>query len=132
MGITVGPTYITDQGFEVSPLYLSLASTRILPLGNGNVQFTCMFNAYKSRDDKVAGRNPITLPYGQNIGEMIITNSQLNQTPFYTLVYNSVQNVFSGYTLSNVFETDQIDYSQYIYNSNGYDINGNLGPNVQV
>ena len=124
MGLTVGPSYITDFGIQLSSIYLSLTSSRILPLPGGNVQTTFIFNAYTSRSDKLAGANPIPVPYGKNTGEMVIPVNTLINTNLYTLAYQSIANIYSSYELSNMFEPGQIDGINYRFNSNGYDING--------
>ena len=94
MGITIGPTYITEEGFEISPLYLSIANTRILPLGNGNSQVTFVFEAYKSRQDKKDNRAAIKLPYGRNISDIIIETNTLSQKSLFELAYTSLQGNF--------------------------------------
>jgi len=133
MGITVGPTYITEEGFEISPLYISLTNSRVIPLANGNVQLTFIFDAYKSREDKLANRSPIKLPYSWNIGDIIISKEQFDQSSFYQLAYRSLQGKYGGYTLSNIFEQGQVGSLEYRFNSSGYDINGYnaIGYNAQ-
>jgi hypothetical protein len=124
MGLIVGPSYMTDFGIQLSSIYLSLISSRILSLSGGNVQTTFIFNAYTSRSDKLAGANPIPLSAGQNTGEMVIPVSTLLNTNLYTLAYESISDKYSSYELSNVFEGGQTDTINYKFNSQGYDMNG--------
>jgi len=124
MGVTIGPTYITEEGFEISPLYISLSSTRILPIGNGNYQLTFIFEAFKSRDDKKAGRSQIKLPYGMNIIDVIQEGAVFSQTTLFDIAYKSLEQRFGSYTITQVLETGQVDNREYKYNTQGYDIDG--------
>jgi hypothetical protein len=124
MGILIGPNYITEQGILLPFLYLSLVNMRINPIGNSNYQAVFIFEGYISRESKLAGSKPISLPYGHNIGELIISQERLNAATIFDLAYTSIQGKYNNYTMSNVFEAGQVDTRQYCYNADGYDING--------
>jgi len=124
MGVTIGPTYITEEGFEISPLYISLSSTRILPIGNGNYQLTFIFEAFKSRDDKKAGKSQIKLPYGMNVIDVIQQSSVFSQTTLFNIAYKSLEQRFGSYNIEQILEAGQLDNREYKYNTQGYDIDG--------
>ena len=124
MGITIGPTYITEEGFEVSELYISFTTSRVIQLLDGNVQLTFIFDAYTSRDNKKNGKNPVKLPYGMNIGETIVTSDDFAQLNFYILAYEAIKQKFGNYTVSDIFEPGQSSYIDYRYNAEGYDPKG--------
>ena len=124
MGILIGPNYITEQGISLPFLYLSLINVRINPIGNSNYQAIFIFEGYISRESKISGAKPISLPYGHNIGELIISQERLNAATIFDLAYSSIQGKYNNYTLSNVFEPGQLDTRAYCYNADGYDING--------
>jgi hypothetical protein len=124
MGILIGPNYITEQGILLPFLYLSLVNVRINPIGNSNYQAVFIFEGYISRESKLAGSKPISLPYGYNIGELIISQERLNAATIFDLAYTSIQGKYNNYTMSNVFEPGQVDTRQYCYNVDGYDVNG--------
>ena len=124
MGILIGPNYITEQGICLPFLYLSLVNVRINPIGNSNYQAIFIFEGYISRESKISGAKPISLPYGHNIGELIISQERLNAATIFDLAYSSIQGKYNNYSLSNVFEPGQLDTRQYCYNADGYDING--------
>ena len=124
MGILIGPNYITEQGISLPCLYLSLINVRINPIGNSNYQAIFIFEGYLSRESKLSGAKAISLPYGHNIGELIISQERLNAATIFDLAYSSIQGKYNNYTLSNVFEPGQLDTRSYCYNADGYDING--------
>ena len=124
MGILIGPNYITEQGISLPFLYLSLINVRINPIGNSNYQAIFIFEGYMSRESKLAGSKPISLPYGHNIGELIISQERLNAATIFDLAYTSIQGKYNNYTISNVLEPGQVNTRQYCYNVDGYDING--------
>jgi hypothetical protein len=124
MGILIGPNYITEQGITLPFLYMSLINVRINPIGKSNYQAIFIFEGYISRESKLAGAKPISLPYGQNIGEIIISQETLNAATIFDLAYSSIQGKYANYSISNIFEPGQADTREYYYNAQGVDVNG--------
>lgn len=126
MGITAGPSYTTEQGFVISPLYISITNMRfnLLP---GN-KFQCVFTlqAYKSRDDKHLGRAPISIPSHLQLVESFIDTKDFFRKSVFQMAYEAakVRWSLSGYALDDIFEEGQPGGTEYIYNSNGFNVDG--------
>jgi hypothetical protein len=126
MGITAGPTYVTDQGFEVSPVYLSLNSYRFQRLPDGKFQCVFGIQAFKSRDDKVAGRAPLNLPTYLSVAESFLGSLDFYRKSIFAHGYDATKKRWqsSGYTVTDIHEPGQIGDFEYIYNAQGYDVDG--------
>lgn len=124
MGVTIGPTYTTEHGIELTPMYISITNVRILPIGNGNFQLTYIFEAYKSREIKKNGGSPIQLTYGMNISDVIIPASEFATSSIFSIGYQTLQGKFENYIIDPIFEPGQIKLDDYKYNADGFDING--------
>ena len=125
MGIEVGPTYTTEQGFQVSPLYITVLTYRLL-LTQDRVTYHCMFEfeGYKSREDKHAGRSPIPLPRQHSFAETMINYREFIRYDIFELAYKVAKKVFSEYTVSDVYESNQVNASTFCFNAQGIDMDG--------
>lgn len=125
MGIEVGPTYTTEQGFQVSPLYVSVTTFRLLLTPDG-VTYHCMFEfqGYKSREDKQAGRSAIPLPRQHSFAETLINYRDFIRYDIFELAYKVAKNAFGGYTVSDVYEPNQVNASTFCFNAQGIDMDG--------
>lgn len=111
MGITAGPTYITDHGFVISPLYLSINNIRLNFVGNGSYQCICNVQGFKSKEDKVAGRQPISIPHYLALMDTVTTSAQL--TNIFDFAYKIIKARWSaaGYQVDNVYDPGQSGYT---------------------
>jgi hypothetical protein len=111
MGITAGPTYITDHGFVISPLYLSINNIRLNFVGNGSYQCICNIQGFKSKEDKVAGRQPINIPHYLALMDTVTTSEQL--TNIFDFAYKIIKARWSaaGYQVDNVYDPGQPGYT---------------------
>jgi hypothetical protein len=111
MGITAGPTYITDHGFVISPLYLSINNIRLNFVGNGSYQCICNVQGFKSKEDKVAGRQPINIPHYLALMDTVTTSDQL--TNIFDFAYKIIKARWSaaGYQVDNVYDLGQPGYT---------------------
>ena len=111
MGITAGPTYITDHGFVISPLYLSINNIRLNFVGNGSYQCICNIQGFKSKEDKVAGRQAINIPHYLALMDSLTTSDQL--TNIFDFAYKIIKARWSaaGYQVDNVYDPGQPGYT---------------------
>lgn len=135
MGITVGPSYTTEQGIVISPLYLSMNYVRALTLADGKIQIAFGFNGYTSREAKAEGRSPVTLPSSLSTAESFIVPKDLLLQSLHGLAYTVLKGALGqqGYTVSDVLESGQLPSTYYTYSPNGRNADGydSLGFNVQ-
>lgn len=126
MGITAGPSYTTEQGFVISPLYLSITNMRFNLLPGGTFQTIFTVQAFKSREDKHLGRAPIPLPSHLELAESFIQSKDFFRKSVFQIGYEAakVRWAISGYVLNDVFEEGQPGGAEYIYNSTGFNIDG--------
>jgi hypothetical protein len=131
MGITVGPSYTTEQGIVLTDLYLSLNYVRALFLADGKVQIAFGVNGYMSREAKEAGRSPITLPSFLSTAEAFIVPKELLLQSLHGLAYTVLKGTLGaqGYTATDVLESGQFPANYFTYsptgrNADGYDPQG--------
>lgn len=126
MGITAGPSYVTEQGFVVSPVYLSLTSYRFQRVPDGKFQSVFTVQAYKSREDKAAGRAPLNLPGYLANAECILQYADFYRKSIFALGYDAAKAAWqaAGFVVEDILEPGQPGPSEYIYNSSGFDIDG--------
>lgn len=126
MGITAGPSYTTEQGFVISPLYLSITNMRFNLLPGNTFQSIFTVQAFKSREDKHQGRAPITLPSHLQLAESFIQAKDFYRKSVYQMGYEAAKTrwAISGYSLTDVFEPGQPHGTQYIYDASGFNIDG--------
>ena len=126
MGITVGPSFTTDSGFVIAPLYISIMSFRILVTQNGDLQAAFTVNGYKSREDMEAGRAAIPLTTTQSTAETFLKPTDLSRQNLYGLAYAAIKNRWHtiGYNCEDVFEPGQPAPTEYIYDASGFNIDG--------
>lgn len=125
MGITVGPI-VTPQGFQVDRLYIRIVTFRIL-LTQGNSTYHCIFSyeGFKSYEDKVSGRSPLSIPEDLRQAETIVNVLEFLRRDIFELGYNALkQRVETSYTVEDIHEPSQYKGSDYKFNSSGYDIDG--------
>ena len=126
MGITAGPSYTTEQGFVISPLYLSITNMRFNLLPQNTFQAIFTVQAYKSREDKHMGRAPISIPSHLQLAENFIHAKDFYRKSVYQLGYEAakIRWALSGYSLQDIFEEGQPHGTQYIYDVSGFNIDG--------
>lgn len=125
MGIEVGPTYTTEQGFQLSPLYVSVTTFRFLLTPDG-VTYHCIFEfqGYKSREDKRAGRSALSLPRQHSHVETMFNTREFQRYDIFELAYRVAKQAFAGYTVQDVYEPNQVNGSTFCFNAQGVDIDG--------
>lgn len=126
MGITAGPSYTTEQGFVISPLYLSITNMRFNLLPGNTFQAVFTLQAFKSREDKHLGRAPIYLPSHLQLAESFIDAKDFYRKSVYQMGYEAAKTrwTISGYTLQDIFEEGQPHGTQYIYDVSGFNVDG--------
>ena len=127
MGITVGPSYTTDEGFVLTAMYLTVDSFRLVKTLSRDV-FGCTFtvSAYQSRDSFHGGASSIKIPQHFANCEMFIRPNDFYSQTIYGLAYQRIKEVWEsqGYTITDVYESQQPSPTTYIYNSSGYTFAG--------
>ena len=126
MGITAGP-YTTEEGFTIPTVYLSIDCFRLLK-ALGSVNFGTLFvvNAYRSRDDKLAGRQALRMPaYLTNV-EMFLAPDDFYKQTLYGYAYDRIKAVWTGagYTVTDIHEAGQPYPTTYIYDASGFNFLG--------
>jgi hypothetical protein len=123
MGVLVSGTIVTTDGFEIPSAYICLERmdfrkesgfSAFPPVSYLSFQFNC----YKSREDKISLKKPIQLP--DMFSRLFVQNAVMYMDP-YAISYSELCKKLTaeGYTTSVILETDQVDGSLYIYNSEG-------------
>lgn len=112
MGITAGPSYTTDEGFVISPLYLSVNSMRFTVTADGDLHCVYTVKGYKSRADKKAGRNAINLPQNLSLMDSFVSSSVLATENLYTVTYLAIKRTWglAGFQVEDVHEPGQPGY----------------------
>ena len=112
MGITAGPSYTTDEGFVISPLYLSVNSMRFTVTADGDLHCVYTVRGYKSRADKKAGRNAINLPQNLSLMDTFVNSSVLASQNMYTVTYLAIKRTWglAGFQVDDVIEPGQPGY----------------------
>jgi hypothetical protein len=112
MGITAGPSYTTDEGFVISPLYLSVNSMRFTVTADGDLHCVYTVKGYKSRADKKAGRNAINLPQNLSLMDTFVGSSVLATQNMYTVTYLAIKRTWglAGFQVEDVHEPGQAGY----------------------
>ena len=112
MGITAGPSYTTDEGFVISPLYLSVNSMRFTVTADGDLHCVYTVRGYKSRADKKAGRNAINLPQNLSLMDTFVNSSVLATQNMYTVTYLAIKRTWglAGFQVDDVIEPGQPGY----------------------
>ena len=135
MGITAGPSFTTEQGFEVSPLYLSVNYYRLMTLPEGQTQCAFGVQGFRSREDKKAGRQPVVLPPALAMVESIAAPLDFFRLSIQGVAYAAIKARWNslGYTISDVYESGQPTATQYVYDASGFNIDGfnSVGFNAQ-
>jgi hypothetical protein len=126
MGIIAGPSFTTEQGFILSTLYLSVNFYRFLTSQDGRMQCVFGVQAFKSREDKLFGRQPIHLGPHLSTVESFVSQTDFYRMSVHGVAYNALKSRWAseGYTLQDVYEAAQPGATQYIYDASGYDIDG--------
>jgi hypothetical protein len=127
MGLTAGPTYTTEEGFEISPLYLSVSGFRFLQLsGSLNYQAVVYVEGFKSREDKYAGRKPIALPAYLANAEGFVSTLDFIRKGAFGVFYHIVKQVWTqaGYTVEDIKEMGQCDPQDFVFDCSGFNVDG--------
>ena len=126
MGITAGP-YTTEEGFTIPTVYLSIDCFRLLKaLGSSDFGTLFVVNAYRSRDDKLAGRQALRMPaYLTNV-EMFLSPDDFYKQTLYGYAYDRIKAVWTsaGYTVTDIHEAGQPYPTTYIYDASGFSFLG--------
>jgi len=126
MGITAGP-YTTEEGFTIPTVYLSIDCFRLLK-AHASVNFGTLFvvNAYRSRDDKLAGRQALRMPAHLTNVEMFLAPDDFYKQTLYGYAYTAIKNVWTaaGYTVNDVHEAGQPYPNTFIYDASGFNFLG--------
>jgi len=127
MGITVGPSYTTDEGFTLSSMYLSVESFRLIKTLSNDV-FGCTFTvgAYQSRESLYGKASSIKIPQHLANCEMFVRPADFYSQTLYGLAYQRIKEVWEaqGYTITDVHESSQPTPTSFIYDSEGYTFAG--------
>lgn len=126
MGIIAGPSFTTEQGFTLTALYLSINFYRFLTTTDGKMQCVFGVQAFKSRDDKLSGKQPINLGPHLSTVETFTPHADFYRQSLHGVAYSALKSRWGneGYTLTDVHETGQPSATQYIYDSAGFNIDG--------
>jgi hypothetical protein len=126
MGIIAGPSFVTEQGFVLSNLYISVNFYRFLTTSDGRIQYVFGVQAFKSREDKLAGRQPIHLSTNLSTVEGFLYQIDFYRKSLQGLAYDAVKSRWAseGYVVEDIYEPSQPSSIEYIYNSQGYGIDG--------
>jgi len=126
MGITAGP-YTTEEGFTIPCVYLSIDCFRLLK-AHASVNFGTLFvvNAYRSREDKLAGRQALRMPAHLTNVEMFLAPDDFYKQTLYGYAYTAIKNVWTaaGYTVNDVHEAGQLTPITFIYDASGFNFFG--------
>ena len=108
MGITIGPNFTTDSGITLSSIYVTISSMRYTVTANGDLHSVFTVQAYKSREDKMAGRAPISLPQNLTFFDTFLNKSALQNGSLYTLAYEATKARFglSGFQVTDVMDVN--------------------------
>lgn len=108
MGITIGPNFTTDSGITLSSLYITISSMRYTVTANGDLHSVFTVQAYKSREDKMAGRAPISLPQNLTFFDTFLNKNALQNGNLYTLAYEATKARFglSGFQVTDVMDVN--------------------------
>jgi hypothetical protein len=126
MGITAGP-YTTEEGFTIPCVYLSIDCFRLLKaLGSTNFGTLFVVNAYRSRDDKLAGRQALRMPAHLTHIEMFLAPDDFYKQTLYGYAYTAIKAVWTtaGYTVTDIHETGQPYPNTFIYDASGFNFAG--------
>ena len=126
MGIIAGPSFTTEQGFTLTTLYLSVNFYRFLTSQDGRMQCVFGVQAFKSREDKLSGRQPINLGPHLSTVESFVSQSDFYRKSVHGVAYSALKSRWAseGFTLQDVYESAQPGETQYVYDSNGFNIDG--------
>ena len=126
MGVTAGPSYTTETGFTVSPLYLRINFFRLLNVTDSVIQASFGIQAYRSLPDQESNHAPIALPLYLSTAEIFITPTDLLRQSLYGIAYGALKLRWAaeGYTMTDVFEEGQPRPHQYVYDASGFNIDG--------
>jgi hypothetical protein len=127
MGLLVESYFTTQEGFVMKNLYLTLDCIRLLKTQGGD-SYGCVFiiTAYKTRDDKRTGRNPILVPVHLSHVETFVRPDDFFKQTMLGIAYGKVKTQWeaNGYVVSNVLEPNQPAPSTYMYDASGFDFTG--------
>jgi len=126
MGVTISPTFVTREGYSIDALYLSVDSFRLLNLGGKNYQCVFTVKAYVSRTAKLAGASSVSLPQNLEQIECVLSTVDFSRLTIYGQAYVALMRTWhnAGYTLTTVLESGEPLSNQFIYDYNGYNVDG--------
>lgn len=127
MGLTAGPTYTTAEGFEISPLYLSVSGFRFLQVQGSNRYHSVVFvEGFKSREDKYLGRKAIQLPANLANAEGFVTMMDFLRKGAFGVFYDIVKTTWrnAGYVVEDVSEMNECKPEDYVYDCSGFNVDG--------
>ena len=112
MGITAGPTYISEHGFAISPLYLSINNMRLSLTSGGDFQCVFTVQGFKSHADKKAGRQPISLPQHLSLIDTFTNPTVFSTGNIFDFAYKTIKARWgsSGYEVNDLYDYGQDGY----------------------
>jgi hypothetical protein len=135
MGILAGPSFTTSQGFVLSTVYLSVNFYRFIPNLDGTMQCVIGLSAFKSRQDKYTGVEPISIPVSLSTIDVNIPQLEFYRKSLHGVAYDIIKDRWraNGYTFNDIYETNQPSPTQFVYDCSGFNIDGfaNTGFNAQ-
>ena len=131
MGILItGPSpFHTKQGFDVSGLYVVVNFVRLLATTrseSGPIQCSIGVEAYKSRNDRLAGNDPIDIPPSLSMTELMVNQSDFYRRSFSGTAYLAVTRTWTsqGWICTRVLEPGQVDPITFSYDASGFNFDG--------
>jgi hypothetical protein len=127
MGILVGPSFTTMEGFLLPSVYLAIETMEFKRVAKGS-DYVASFrvNAYKEREGRFLGTRPLMLNNKLRYIETVIQPDAFYFTTPYAIGYDAIKECWTkeGYTVKDVFEEGQKPATSYIYDTEGYDYKG--------
>ena len=127
MGFTATGSFTTPEGFLLSSIYVSIRTYTVHFMFNSRqLECTYITAAYKSFDDKEAGKQALTLSSALSVFRSYILPIEFYRQSFFGVGYAIVKGEWTtqGFTVDDVFEAGQPRPRQYIYDASGFNIDG--------
>lgn len=127
MGILAGPSFITMEGFQIPGVYLTIETMEFKRVLKGSAYVASFrIHAYKDRENRIQGTNPLTLNNRLRYIEVPVSADAFYFKTPYAIGYEAIKAKWTkeGYTVSDVFEVGQKPATAFIYDTEGYDYHG--------
>lgn len=112
MGILVNHLFSTDDGIDISGVYLTLRSFSV-NMSSSSVFITSVFGVYISRTAYKSGRSGLQHNILNSTEHQTISYSKFMSVPILSFLYYKYANTLQGrgYTIENVLEEGQSPYT---------------------